>query len=143
MRPHLARLAAVGLLALPLAGCAGGESAGPTGDPSPSESAGASGDRTSDSTGDGSGDNAGTISITFTGDSVDPAGERVEVEVGSEVVLEITADAPGSLHVHTTPEQEIHYGRGTTSAAVSVDQPGVLEVESHELGTVVLQLEAR
>lgn len=143
MRPHLARLAAVGLLALPLAGCAGGESAGPTGDPSPSESARASGDRTSDSTGDGSGDNAGTISITFTGDSVDPAGERVEVEVGSEVVLEITADAPGSLHVHTTPEQEIHYGRGTTSAAVSVDQPGVLEVESHELGTVVLQLEAR
>lgn len=142
MRPHPGSVATVVALTLGLAGCGG--SGEPDGTPTtPSPSASASADAKKNSTGDGSGVNAGTITITFSGDSVDPAGERVEVEVGSEVVLDVTADAPGSLHVHTTPEQEIHYGKGTTSAAVSVDQPGVIEVESHDLGIVVLQLEAR
>lgn len=146
MRPPLVRAAAAAALVWSLAGC-GGEAPSDT-DPSPTTSESptesASGSTGEDEpAGDGSGENAGAISITFTGDEVDPAGERVEVEVGSEVVLDITADAPGSLHVHTSPEQEIHYGQGTTSAAVVVDQPGVIEVESHDLGLVVLQLEAR
>ena len=142
MRPHPGSVATVVALTLGLAGCGG--SGEPDGTPTtPSPSASASAETKKNSTGDGSGVNAGTIAITFSVDSVDPAGERVEVEVGSEVVLDVTADAPGSLHVHTTPEQEIHYGKGTTSAAVSVDQPGVIEVESHDLGIVVLQLEAR
>jgi hypothetical protein len=137
-----AALAAL-LLAGSLAAC------GSTGETTDNGSAGesptaseSSADEPATGKGDGSGDNAGTVEITISGDEVEPDGKRIEVESGSELVLEITADAPGSLHAHTTPEQEIHYGKGTTRAAVSVDQPGVVEVESHELGVVVLQIQA-
>jgi len=133
------------ILAGALAACGSSDEPGDGGD-SPGETSSATESPTAEesetATGDGSGTNAGTVKITVSGDSVEPAGERVEVSVGDELVLEITADAPGSLHVHSQPEQEIHYGKGTTTAAVAVDQPGVMEVESHELGVVVLQIQA-
>lgn len=84
-----------------------------------------------------------TIEITVEGDTVSPSGERVEVSLGEEVVLEVTADAPGELHVHSTPEQQLAYAAGTTSLPLTFDQPGVVEVESHDLGLIIVQLEVR
>lgn len=81
------------------------------------------------------------IQITFDGDSVTPTGKRVEVGAGDPVELVIKADKPGELHVHSTPEQEIAYGSGTTTEQLTIDQPGVVDVESHHLDVVVLQLE--
>lgn len=84
-----------------------------------------------------------TIEVTISGHEVSPNGERVEVQVGEPVTFLVTADAPGSLHVHSTPEQEIAYEAGQTKARVTIEQPGVVEVESHEAHAVVVQLEAR
>ena len=53
--------------------------------------------------------------VTFRA-TVTPNGERVEVPVGEPVEL-IAADQPGEIHVHSTPEQEIEYPKGTTSRA--------------------------
>jgi hypothetical protein len=84
-----------------------------------------------------------TIEITFEGDTVDPNGERVAVPMGQEIDLVITADRPGELHVHSTPEQEVAYEAGTSTHSLVIDQPGIVEVESHDPALVVVQLEVR
>ncbi len=83
-----------------------------------------------------------TVQVTFDGDSVTPNGDRVEVDRGQPVELEITADAPGELHVHSDPEQELSYDEGTSTVRIEpIDQPGVVDVESHDLDKVIVQLE--
>lgn len=84
---------------------------------------------------------SGTIEVTFSGDSVTPNGERVEVVRGEPVTLVVKADEPGEIHVHSTPEQEFSYDAGTTELELTIDEPGVVDVESHHLEVVIVQLE--
>jgi hypothetical protein len=84
-----------------------------------------------------------TIQITFDGDGVTPNGERVEVGVDQPVDLVVQADAPGQIHVHSEPEQEFSYKKGETTIEMQIDKPGVVEVESHDLDVVIVQLEVR
>ena len=81
-----------------------------------------------------------SVMLTFEGGEAPPV-ERVEVGVGEEIELVVKADEGGTLHVHSDPEQELEYGPGTTTLKLTVDQPGVVDVESHELEATVLQLE--
>jgi hypothetical protein len=101
---------------------------------------------TGDNGGPGSTDSgngtAVSIDITFEGDSVDPNGRQIEVPVNEPITLAISADAPGELHVHTQPEQEIAYPAGESSHELTLDRPGVYEVESHDLEKIVVELEA-
>lgn len=115
-------IAALALGAAPLTGCAGGDDAGAPGS---------------------SGTDTGgqTISITFKGDSVTPNGDRVEVRLGKPVVFRITADRPGEIHVHSTPEQELSYPAGSSSEKITIDKPGVVDVESHDLDKTIVQLQ--
>lgn len=85
-----------------------------------------------------------TIEITFEGHTVTPAGDRIEVGLGQEVELEVKADAPGTVHVHSTPEQELDYDAGTTLLQLGAfDRAGVYEVETHALHKTIVQLEVR
>ncbi|MBZ5735069.1 hypothetical protein K8Z61_11220 [Nocardioides sp. TRM66260-LWL] len=142
------RLAATALAltaALALAGCGGRADAPSTtpaapttagGTPSGSPSGSASADA-SPSTPAGT-----TIDVTVTGSDVQPNGERVKVPVGQPVTLRVTADAPGEVHVHSTPEQEFEYQKGVTELTLTnLDQPGIVEVESHTLDKLILQLQ--
>lgn len=84
------------------------------------------------------------IDIEITEQSVSPNGERVEVAVGQRVDLVVKADAPGEIHVHTRPEeQEFGFEPGTTTFKLVIDSPGVVEVEAHDLGRTIVQLEVR
>lgn len=126
----LARLAPLVLvLAAGLTAC-GGNDADPASTGSSSPSASSDGDSVS-------------IDVTREGDTFTPNGERVELEVGQTLVLTITADVAGEMHVHSTPEQEVSYDAGTSEHEITIDRPGVVEVESHDPDTVVLQLEVR
>jgi len=82
-----------------------------------------------------------TIDITFEAGSVTPNGERIEVAAGQPVDLVVKADEPGEIHVHSEPEQQFAYAAGTTTIKLVIDQPGVVEVESHDLEQVIVQLE--
>lgn len=84
-----------------------------------------------------------TLDITFKGDTVDPQGAKVDVKAGKPLKLHIVADKPGELHVHSSPEQEIEYPAGTTDKTITLDQPGVVDMESHTLDKLVAQLEVR
>lgn len=73
-----------------------------------------------------------------------PLGERVAVEVGEPVTFEVRSDATDELHVHTSPEDAYFtFGPGRSTFEVVVERPGVVEVELHDLGTTLVQLEAR
>ena len=83
------------------------------------------------------------VVVTIEGDRIEPAGDRVEADLDQPVTLAITSDRPGELHVHSTPEQELAYEAGTSTLPLVIDQPGIVEVESHDLELVVVQLEVR
>jgi len=85
---------------------------------------------------------AGTvIDISVNGDRVTPKGERVKATIGSPIILKITSDREGELHVHSTPEQELEYGVGKTSLRIVVDKPGIIDIEDHIAEIVIVQLE--
>ena len=85
-----------------------------------------------------------TIDITVSGDSVTPNGDRVEVKSGQPVELVVKADMAGEIHVHSTPEQEFRYGPGTTTLKLEpIEEPGVVDIESHTLEVTIVQLEVR
>lgn len=89
-------------------------------------------------------DSPETIEITFTGNTVTPNGETVELAQGQDVEFVVKADAAGELHVHSTPEQTLSYSAGTTTIQVDLDEPpGVVEVEAHDLDKLVVKLEIR
>jgi len=83
------------------------------------------------------------IDVTLTADAVHPPGKRVEVRAGAPLTLVIHATAQGELHVHSSPEQHVEYPRGLSTATLRIDQPGIVDVESHRLDKLVVQLEVR
>jgi len=83
------------------------------------------------------------IKIRFADGKVTPSGDRIEVEAGQEVQLVVAADEPGELHVHSDPEQELAYDEGEEVFKLEFDRPGVVEVESHDLEQIVVQLEVK
>lgn len=84
-----------------------------------------------------------SFEITFEGDTVTPSGVEEKVARGQDVELVVEADAPGELHVHSTPEQQLSYAAGTTTLRVNLanQPPGVVDIESHTLDQLVLRLE--
>lgn len=158
----LTALAAVA--ALTLAGCGGGDdstgSAGGEQTSSPSASATAtessespsgspSDDATDDST-DAPGDvetddGAVEIEVEIENGRVTPSGERVDVKIGEPIRFVVDSDTADELHVHSTPEHtfRVKPGDDDKQFELTLNQPGVVEVELHELGDVVVSLAAR
>ncbi len=134
--PRVSRFAPLALvLLLSLSACSdGGESA------SPGSTTISTTPTTSNNT-----DDSGDIEIELSrqDDVFTPNGVRVETKVGQLVTLTITSDVAGELHVHSVPEQEVAYAAGMTEHEITIAQPGVVEVESHDPSSIVLQLEVR
>jgi plastocyanin len=83
-----------------------------------------------------------TIDVTVEGSDITPNGDRVQVAVGQKIEFVVKSDAEGEIHVHSDPEHEYEYGAGTTTLpAFTIDRPGIVEVESHELDKTIVQLE--
>jgi hypothetical protein len=84
------------------------------------------------------------IAITFQGNDVTPRGTDIDVEVGQPVELDVTADKPGEIHVHSSPEQEFEYDAGSSTIDVKpIEAPGRVTVESHTLEKTLFILVAR
>ena len=84
-----------------------------------------------------------SVDVTFDGDKVTPQGAELKIKAGEPLKLHIKADKAGEIHVHSSPEQEIEYEAGTTDKTITIDQPGVVDVESHSLDKLIFQLEVR
>ena len=142
------KLAVVTLAVLTISAC-GAEEPSTTNEPSapessPTQSATDQPNATAEPTGKPTKKATGTtIEITFEGDKVEPNGVERKVQAGQPFTLHIVADQPGELHIHSSPEQELVYPAGTTDKTLTIDQPGIVEVESHDLDRVIVQLEVR
>jgi hypothetical protein len=82
-----------------------------------------------------------TVDITIKDGKVTPNGDRVKAKVGEPVLLKIDADVAGEIHVHSTPEQELEFDEGTSTKRLTIEQPGIVDVEDHALDQVIVQLE--
>ena len=140
MRTPLTRLLLTLTTALALTACSGEET--PAADDTPAPSASSSSPAAAESSPAGEPTADGTvIEITIHDDSVEPNGERVEVPLGEPVTFDITADRDGELHVHSTPEEEIAFRQGDSETELTFDKPGVVDVEDHETGDIIVQLQ--
>jgi hypothetical protein len=84
-----------------------------------------------------------TVEIEVEGDRVEPNGRRVQLPAGEPLRLRIESDRAAELHVHSSPEQTLSVQPGESSRRLVIERPGLVEVEEHETGIVVLQLEVR
>ena len=75
--------------------------------------------------------------------SIRPRGKRVEVKAGEPVTLEVESDRPAELHVHSSPEQVLDVKKGESTLSLTIERPGIVDVEEHDSGIVVFQLEVR
>lgn len=150
MSPALGRLLRPVVLSLSalllLTGCgssdspesSGGSSSSSSSTPSPSASGSASESPSPTA------EPAGTVvRITVADGAATPQGKAVRVAIGEPVTLRIESDAPGELHIHSTPEQELAFEAGTTEEELTFDRPGVVDVESHDLDQLLYRLEVR
>ena len=109
----------------------------------PSESSGSSGSSGSPSASAEPEDTGTVVDITIADGKASPQGKALEVAIGEPVTLRVESDAPGELHIHSTPEQELAFEAGTTEKELTLDRPGVVDVESHDLDQLLVRLEVR
>ncbi len=80
------------------------------------------------------------IDVTVEGDQVSPQAEVVEADIDKPITLQIQSDRAGEMHVHSSPEQYVDFGPGSTTAEITFENPGAIDVEEHETGALVLKL---
>jgi hypothetical protein len=92
---------------------------------------------------DGSSDKPVTVDITEKDGQIEPVGKVVPASIGQDITLVVTSDADDEIHVHSDPEHEFEVAAGDEDKefTFSVDTPGRIEVESHELEVTILKLE--
>jgi hypothetical protein len=91
----------------------------------------------------GSSGKTDTIRVAVTDGKVTPATHREPVAKGDTVKLVVTTDTADEVHVHAVDiEKETAPGKPVTITFVAKDA-GIYEVETHESGLQLLQLEVR
>ena len=142
MRKKLAILAALAATAPGLTACSDSSTSSSADSSTASDSADASTTPSSPTESSSPSSPSGTtVDITIKNGKVSPNGDRVKAELGKPITLKITADTAGELHVHATPEQEIAFGEGTSTKKLTIDKPGIVDVEDHALEQVIVQLQ--
>ena len=146
MRHRLTVATVLLAVATSAAACGSDETTAPTtSDTTPEATPDSTADTTPDAVPDTTPDAAPdvtTIDITVAAGEITPSGEGVDVALGEEVDLVVTADAPGEIHVHSDPEEEFAYeGTGEPETfTLTIDRPGQVEVESHTLDKLIVKL---
>ena len=84
------------------------------------------------------------IDITIEGGEVTPTNVAREAGVGQPIELRVDSDSADELHVHSTPEHTFDVGVGPGQTyRFTVDMPGRVDVELHELHKTVATIQVR
>ena len=83
------------------------------------------------------------LDVSIKGDTITPTNKRIPVNKDEPLTVTITSDRSGEVHVHSSPEEEIPFDKGTTTKKLTFKTPGVIEVEEHISDTLIAQLEVR
>ena len=78
------------------------------------------------------------LDVTIKGGEVTPTNEPLQGAVGEPVVIRVNSDAADQLHVHSNPEHTFTVEpKNGQQFQFTVDVPGKVDVELHELGRTV------
>ena len=84
------------------------------------------------------------IRVGIAGGAVTPTNAEAEAVAGQPIVLEVSSDAPDSIHVHSVPEHVFEIQpRPDQRFEFTVDIPGQVDVELHELNRTVVTITVR
>lgn len=88
---------------------------------------------------------AGTlVTVTIAGGAVAPTNAEATAVAGQPIVLEVNSDAPDSIHVHSVPEHVFEVqARPGQRFEFTVDVPGKVDVELHELNRTIVTITVR
>lgn len=142
-------LAVLALSALVLTGCADTDDGSTGAEPSasesgtPSETATTEGSATPTEEPSDQPSESEAIEIEIEGERIQPNGMRVKVGVGETITLDVDSDRAAEFHVHSSPEQTLEVEPGESTLTLTIERPGLVDVEEHDTGLVVLQLEVR
>jgi hypothetical protein len=142
MRLRTASTLAAALVLL-VGGCASGGGSATTSGSSPGPSTSTSGSQGIASGEPNPAAEVVQVTVSVRDGKVVPKPHRVDVPLGSRVRLQVTSDVDDVLHVHGFDVEEPLDAGHTTTVELVADQSGVFEVETHESGLQLLQLEVR
>lgn len=125
--------AAACLLAAVLAGCGGGSDTPPEQSPTPpaTEQPGQTADAVE------------TIEISIVDGRVEPALDRVAVDQGETVRIVVSSDVPDEVHLHGYDLEAAVSPDEDAVIEFVADQTGLFELETHEQGLILLQLQVQ
>ena len=84
------------------------------------------------------------IGVGIAGGAVTPTNAEAEAVAGQPIVLEVSSDAPDSIHVHSVPEHVFEVQpRPDQRFEFTVDIPGQVDVELHELNRTIVTIKVR
>lgn len=84
------------------------------------------------------------ITVGIAGGAVTPTNAEAEAVAGQPIVLEVSSDAPDSIHVHSVPEHVFEVQpRPDQRFEFTVDVPGQVDVELHELNRTIVTITVR
>jgi hypothetical protein len=84
-----------------------------------------------------------SLTVDIAGDKVTPNGQAIQVAPGKPLTITFNTDRAGELHVHSKPEQFVEFSAGTSTKKLTIEVPGVVEVEEHDTSHVVAQIEVK
>ena len=84
-----------------------------------------------------------TIDITVSGDDISPEAKQVRVKAGEQITFRFDTDRAGELHVHSSPAKYVEFRSGTSQQSITLRQPGVVDVEEHESGQLLVRFQVR
>jgi hypothetical protein len=82
-----------------------------------------------------------SIAVTVRDGQVSGDTGRVEVAPGTPIMLSVTSDVADEIHLHGYDKEVQIPAGGTGSISFTADIPGVFEVELHESGLSLFQLQ--
>lgn len=81
------------------------------------------------------------IDVDIRGGDVSPTNQRLDARVGETITVLVTSDSVDELHVHAVPEHSFAVEPAAAQEfRFSVDVPGQVSLELHELGKTVATL---
>lgn len=87
---------------------------------------------------------ATVVDVTIVGGVVTPMNGQAQGKVGKPIVLRVASDVPDSLHVHSVPEHTFQVEpRPEQEFEFTVDVPGQVDVELHDLNRTVVTIRVR
>src|SRR6201991_2014191 len=84
------------------------------------------------------------VDVTIKDGKVTPTNEQLKAGVKEQIIIRVNSDAADELHVHSTPEHSFNVeAKPMQSFQFTVDVPGKVDVELHELNQTIATIQVQ